>query len=653
MSFPLEFLYESELLSPLDYHFTRTLSELSGEKNPHALAALALCSRQTRAGHVCVALQAMADTPIVTEAGEPLVHDGTALRWPVLSAWIDSLRSSPLVSYGERRSPLVLDAAHRLYLYRYWEHEQRVAECLRARLSPAQGDIDGKLLREGLRRLFGPSDGHPAQDPAQAPAQGPAQGAAQGPTQGGAQRDAQRDAALLAVTGRFCTISGGPGTGKTFTVAKILALLTEQSLAHHGRGSTSLLVAPTGKAAARLVDSIRAAKAKLDCSEEVKNAITETASTIHRALGSRRGSATRFYHDREHPLSADLVLVDEASMVDVALMRRLLEAVPDEARLILLGDRHQLASVEAGSVLADLCGSGEHPGYSDSVVTRVKELTGHTLPLRSASGSAILDSVVELTQSYRFSQDSAIARFAQAVKQGQSDAAAALLAPSSNPASASSEELALVTGGNSDPEALLRQLERHVVERMRQFTEVDDPVRALRQLDEFRVLCAHRKGPLGVELINQRLEAALQRAGLIDKNTEWYVKRPILITQNDHQLRLFNGDVGLILRDASGALRAFFDAGAGQTRALSPARLPSHETVYAMSIHKSQGSEFSEVAIVLPRADSPLLTRELLYTAVTRARRRAVLYGDIESIQTGVARPVARASGLGQLLHGR
>src|SRR5690606_19033997 len=185
---------------------------------------------------------------------------------------------------------------------------------------------------------------------------------------------------------------------------------------------------------------------------------------------------------------------------------------------------------------------------------------------------------------------------------------------------------------------------------MRQFTEVDDPVRALRQLDEFRVLCAHRKGPLGVELINQRLEAALQRAGLIDKNTEWYVKRPILITQNDHQLRLFNGDVGLILRDASGALRAFFDAGAGQTRALSPARLPSHETVYAMSIHKSQGSEFSEVAIVLPRADSPLLTRELLYTAVTRARRRAVLYGDIESIQTGVARPVARASGLGQLL---
>ena len=624
MTFPLEFLYSAKLLSPLDYHFTRTLAELGGERNPHVLAALALSSRQTRGGHVCAVLDSFAGAPIVTETGDPLVHQGNPLRWPPLPIWIDSLRSCQLVSQGERRTPLVLDEGHRLYLYRYWEHEQCVAERLRARLGPAQIEIDGRLLSDGVRRLFGPSQ----------------------------RGDAQRDAALLALTGRFCTISGGPGTGKTFTVAKILALLTEQALAHKGRGLSSLLLAPTGKAAARLVDAIRAAKTRLDCSNEVKNAITETASTIHRALGSRRGSSTRFYHDREHPLSADLVLVDEASMVDVALMRRLLDAVPEEARLILLGDRHQLASVEAGSVLADLCGSGEHPGYSEPVVARIKQLTGHTLEPRTGLGGSILDSVIELNKSYRFGQDSDIARFAQAIKQGLSDKAASLLTAASGQ-SPDASELALVASTSSDSEALLRQLEQHLVERMRQLTEEHDPALALRQLDEFRVLCAHRTGPLGVELINQRLEAALHRAGIIQKNAEWYVKRPILITKNDHQLKLFNGDVGLILRDSNGSLRAFFDAGGGQTRALSPARLPTHETVYAMSIHKSQGSEFSEVAIVLPRPDSPLLTRELLYTAVTRARRRAVLYGEIESIQIGVARPVARASGLGQLLHAR
>jgi exodeoxyribonuclease V alpha subunit len=405
------------------------------------------------------------------------------------------------------------------------------------------------------------------------------------------------------------------------------------------------LLAPTGKAAARLADSIRNAKAQLSCTEEVLQAIPEQASTIHRALGSRRGSLTRFYHDDETPLIADLVLMDEASMVDVALMRRLLEAVPRSARLILLGDRHQLASVEAGSVLADICGSQQHPGYATPLALRVAELSGTELPRSARETFTAADSVIELTKSYRFSSTSKIARFARAVNHGDASLALDLLDTSTD-----AGDLRLVS--DTDTDGLLQRLERHVVSRLRSTSEPCAPAEALARLDRFRVLCAHRNGPLGVEAVNQRLGAALERAGVIQRSARWYAGRPVLVTANDHQLKLYNGDVGLVLKAEDGSLRVFFAAGAGQVRSLSPSQLPAHETVYAMSIHKSQGSEFTEVAIVLPRADSPLLTRELLYTAVTRARERAVLYGDRVSVRTGAESPVARASGLGALLHG-
>lgn len=607
-------LWKAGVLSELDYQFSAGVAELANETNIDVLLGLALASRQTAAGHVCVDLAAFAGAPGTTEAGDPI--DPT-FRWPELERWTASLENSRLVSRGDTRAPLVLDRHQRLYLYRYWEHEQRIASLLRQRLGLAPEPIDRELLVDGLARLFGST----------------------------AEPDAQRDAALLALTERTCTIVGGPGTGKTSTVARILALLSEQSLAQRSTGLVCLLLAPTGKAAARLADSIKNAKSRLACTPEVLAAIPEEASTIHRALGSRRGSVTRFYHDQETPLIADLVLVDEASMVDVALMRRLLEAVPATARLILLGDRHQLASVEAGSVLADICGNERHPGYATPLVDHVKAVCGLDLPRRDATEFRMIDSVIELTKSYRFSFESPIGRFASAVNHGDAALALSVLGPSA-------EAAALRLESSADTEDLLRRLERHVVSKLKRHVEPCEPAEALRRLEEFRVLCAHKQGPLGVENVNRRLEAALERAGIIQGNARWYPGRPVLITANDHQLKLYNGDVGLVLRTQDDNLRVFFPGGGGEVRSLSPSQLPPHETVYAMSIHKSQGSEFTEVAIVLPRPESPLLTRELLYTAVTRARERVVLYGDPESVRAGAESPVARASGLGALLHG-
>jgi exodeoxyribonuclease V alpha subunit len=409
-------------------------------------------------------------------------------------------------------------------------------------------------------------------------------------------------------------IVGGPGTGKTSTVVKLLALLVSDAQTSAGITPRILLVAPTGKAAQRLGEAIEKARDTLPIPDAVKQAIPSQALTIHRALGSIQGSITRFRHDREHPLECDLMLLDEASMVDLALMRRLLDAAPAHARVILLGDPDQLVSVEAGGVLGDLCAAAEQP---QSVLHGCLSL---------------------LTRSYRYPEGSGIAALAQAVHRQDADAALDVLR--TRP-----EDVQLHP---TPPESGLgRALEAEARLAYAGLSKANLDAR-LSALDHFRVLCAHRKGPASVERLNPALARLL--TGRSRRPHEHYAGRPILITHNEYATQLFNGDVGVLHAEKRGQLLAHFRAGRERVRSVALARLPSHESVYAMTVHKSQGSEFERVAIVLPERPSPILTRELLYTAITRAKRGVSLYASEASLRAAIAHRTTRTSGLKELL---
>lgn len=617
------------VLSPLDEQFALTLARLAGERDPSVVLAAALASRQVGLGHTCLDLRRLtAERTLGTESSET----ATDVRWPELERWYAALRASKLVGTPDapdEATPLVLDAHGRLYLRRYWSHEQRLATAIRARAGDDDTQSGGARddeLEAALDRLFPPAA--PAEAPPPPSSARPRAGRddrqlalqldvpssnAQPAASIGRGDDAQREAARTAATRRLCVISGGPGTGKTSTVVKILALLAEQRLRAGEPPPRALLLAPTGKAAMRLTESIRDAKAKLDCDENVRAAIPEASSTIHRALGVIEGSTTRFRHHRDNPLPADVVLVDEASMVDLALMARLVDAVPDEARLILLGDKDQLASVEAGAVLGELCAEPRDDG-----------------PLGRC--------IVHLTRSWRYRPGSGIEALARAINAGDAARALAIVADPAHP------DVTRVDPARD--QALSPALEGQVMEGFAPYFEASSPSERLRALERFRVLCAHRRGPHGVETANAEIELALSAAGRIERGGgATYTGRPIIVTRNDYQLELFNGDVGTIV-ESDGRKLAFFLAADGEPRLLSPARLPPHETVFAMTVHKSQGSEFDRVAVLLGDRPSPLLTRELLYTAVTRARQSVVLHATEEVIAAAVARPTDRASGL-------
>jgi exodeoxyribonuclease V alpha subunit len=594
-------------LRAVDYHFARHMETLAGEANEELVLAAALASHRVGEGDVCVDLAQCGDFPLFQAQGPT-----PRVALPPVDEWVRSLRRSSVVGQPGERAPLILDGQGRLYLGRYWHFERSLADAIAQRIRTWVPGVDHRRLRQGLDRLF------------------PANG----------EIDWQRVAAAVAVLRPLCVISGGPGTGKTRTVTSILALLMEQA---DGPPPRLALAAPTGKAAARLTESIRGAKAGLKLSAETAARIPEEAVTLHRLLGFRPGRANPRY-GRDNPLHLDLLVVDEASMVDLPLMARLFEALPPQARVILLGDKDQLASVEAGMVLGDICGRGAWSGYSEEACRALNKAAGLTLEAAPESGPAIADHIVVLRKSWRFREDSGIGALARAVNRGDEDGAIRVL-----------EDGAYPDVSREDPSSktLSRLIMGDVIPACSEVLSASDPESALRALNRMRVLCAVREGPYGVRSLNRQIELALVNEGLIERAGEMYAGRPVMMTTNDHAQRLYNGDVGLVLADPAsrGALRVFVETAEGVRRIL-PSRLPPHETVYAMTVHKSQGSEFNEVLMVLPDAESRVLTRELLYTGITRAQRRVSLLGSNQRFRESVTRRVRRSSGLRDALWG-
>jgi exodeoxyribonuclease V alpha subunit len=572
-----------------------------------------------RLGHVCVDLSTIRETATVDT--EDAVDLG-ALPWPEPVAWVSRLeRSAGLVGVGEPAGdsgeprPLRL-VGSTLYLDRYWREERQVAADLLGLAASPPVDVDLDALADGLARLFpGETDSR------------------------------QSQAAASAVLRRFAVVAGGPGTGKTTTVARIVALLAEQASVAGSPPPLVALAAPTGKAAARLQEAAHEEAIGLPVSEPVREQLLGlSASTLHRLLGWRPGSHSRFRHHRGNRLPHDVVIVDETSMVSLSLMTRLVEAVRPEARLILVGDPGQLTSIEAGAVLGDVVGPA-----SDRLMMRpearaaLTQVTGHSVPAAaSPSGTAIGDGIVVLDRVHRFG--TGIAAVAEAIRRGDVDALMSALTDAP-------DEVTWIPVDAADPGALdaLVPVRKGVVASARAVIDAaraGDASEAIQALSAFRVLCAHRQGPYGVAAWTARIESWL--ADEVDGFSaagQWYVGRPLLVTQNDYGLRLYNGDTGVVVAMGTGRAIAAFQR-SGQIVQLSPSRLSAVETVYAMTVHKSQGSQVTTASVLLPDPGSRVLNRELLYTAVTRARESLLLVGTEEAIRAAVARPAARASGL-------
>jgi exodeoxyribonuclease V alpha subunit len=591
-------------LSQLDKAFAGFLHDQEPNANQVVLWAGALVSHQLGRGEVYLDLEKLCLQPGLTLAlsSDDSENALCLFKTESLDDWLSQLEQSVLVASGIGNTPLVLQNK-RLYLRRYWQYQQTLDRQIGLRLQPVRNQLP-TAFQQTLQQLFNENQEQP---------------------------DWQKIACVLAMRSRFAIITGGPGTGKTTTLTKLLSLLIQ--LAKHETDKpklTILLAAPTGKAAARVSESITNALEHLQMPEEIKQQIPKKASTLHRMLGSHPESR-RFQHNRHNPLLADIVIVDEASMIDLEMMASLLDALPASTQLILLGDKDQLASVEAGSVMGDLCQAAEYAAYDQATLQWISRYSNESLSAVGNPGSAINQQTVMLRYSHRFGEHSGIGQLARAVNAGNAISAQSILSDTetypdlkrlalSDSADTQFKQLVLAVGDKQSTPGYRHYLNIIFQQRPKDANNYEQwALDVLQAFDLFQVLCALRSGDWGVEGLNQRIEKWLFPE---IKNTLWYAGRPVMITRNDYNLGLMNGDIGITLPNVAGKLRVAFpgNENSGKIRWVSPMRLPDVETAFAMTVHKSQGSEFNHVALILPDTRSPVLTRELIYTGITRAK---------------------------------
>ncbi len=594
------------VLSAADVHVAGTLGRLGGESDERVLLAIALAVRAVRLGSVCIDL-ADVHTSAAADAEESV--DLAALPWPAPDGWHAACEVSPLVAVGvdgaADRPVRLVDGL--LYLDRYWRQEQLVRVELDARAMLQPSSVDPVRLRAALDRLF----------PGDAP-------------------DYQRLAAAACVTGSVTVVAGGPGTGKTTTVARLLALLHDVL----DRPPRVALAAPTGKAAARLQEAVADESLKLTDGDRATLG-PASASTVHRLLGWRPDSHSRFKHNRTNRLPFDVVVVDETSMVSLTLMSRLLEAIRPDSRLVLVGDPDQLASVEAGAVLGDLVGRAPRSGPDSRLDFLTSLLPSDVQPVAEVAAE-LRNDVVRLRKPHRFG--GAIARLAEAIRLNRPDEVVAVLR-SGGPDVAFLETVDVEARTPAGLDGLRSDVVGAGVA-VCDAARAGDVAAALAELDRHRLVCAHRHGPYGVARWTAEVERWLADAieGYAAEG-EWYRGRPLIVTANDYELKIYNGDTGVVVDGGPRGPVAAFARGS-EPLLLAPSRLSGIHTVHAMTVHRGQGSQFSRVSVLLPPADSPLLTRELFYTAVTRAKTFVRVIGTEGAVRLAVGRPVLRASGL-------
>jgi exodeoxyribonuclease V alpha subunit len=548
------------LVELLDVELARALGRMAPDSSPEVELAIALTSRNVRRGHSCFPVGMSAVEVWPNEPTQPDALPGTV-------EWKEALTQSRLT----QRGPLVLDAAGRLYLRRYWQLEQDIARELAARsaLPPIIAD-DARWLDAALDQFFPGEPDSP-----------------------------QRRAAQNALRHRVSLLCGGPGTGKTTTVAAIVALIIQGRLRDTKAAPKVMLLAPTGKSAARLGEAVRKAKTRIEAPKEVLQEIPEQATTVHRALGMRR-EGVRFRRSADLPLEADVIIVDEASMVDLGLMRQLLNAAPREATLLIVGDPHQLTSVEAGSVLRDLVTASAETWWRDRVT--------------------------QLTTTYRYDETQPLGQLVAAIRTGEGAIVDALLEADADD----------VVWSSSD--GLQGELDRAAAHWAKALAALD-PKEHFELRGRYVMLSPFRRGAIGTQRLGSAIQERLPSPALGAPRIT-----PIIIEQNSHELRVYNGDLAMLVDGEPRTATVQSDVEA--FREIAEARLPQFSDAFALSIHKAQGSEFDEVLVVLPEEDAPLLTRELLYTAVSRARRRVRIVGSKRVVSAAIERRAQRYSGL-------
>lgn len=585
-----------------DIMFSDFLCRFAGSRSGTEAFIYAFVARQAGRGHICVDIASDDFRNILKKTCQPEDESGD------MEMVVEKLSAA---GFPDEKLPLVRSGRF-LYLKKFWDYQDIIEKFINAEKTVLPGFCEHQLDR--LVKIH-----FPIKD---------------------SSYNWQMGAAICAARNRFCVITGGPGTGKTTTAAKIIAILSELIETSLGRKPRIFLAAPTGKAAARLSSSINEAQIKIrSLSGNMEKTVQDyTASTLHRLLGIGYVSSKPKYN-RENHLPADILLVDEASMIDIGMMAVIMDALPSDARLIIMGDKDQLASVEPGAVLADICAAGPPLKFSGKAFGFLG-IEG-VFPEQIIEGEeGFHDGVVELDRSYRFHESSGIGHLAAAIRQQNPLKALDLLRHGKY------RDISwIVPDSEKSPETIIHELLNV------EFSDIfssESPEKALEVMDSFRILCALREGQYGVEGINTGIREFLYSKKQISAKGDWYHGRPVIITANDYHLGLYNGDTGIALSDRHSGrnLKVYFRPGDGKMKDFHPARLGGHETAYASTVHKSQGSEYDRVILVLPENPSQVLSMELVYTAVTRAKKEFILVGRENIFSMAIMKRAKRTSGL-------